>query len=64
MASYCQGAKRAEEPAVMQRNQAERDDDKKNRLLVDMPAEKEGRVAAERDCADERFPSRFIEQSK
>jgi hypothetical protein len=64
VASDRQRPESAKEPAIMQRNQAEGDDDQENRFLVNMPTEKEGSVTTKRDCTDKRLPRWLVEQSK
>ena len=54
----------AEIAAVLECHQTEWDDDKQDRLLVDVPAEEKRRVATECDGADEGFPGRLEEQSE
>ncbi len=51
-----QGAEGAEVAAVLEREKAEGDDDEQDRFLVDVPAEEEGSVGAERQGADEVVP--------
>jgi hypothetical protein len=56
-----QGSKGAKESAIVERNQAERDDDKKNSLLVNMPAEQEGSIPTQGDRTNESFPRWFVQ---
>lgn len=56
------GSEGAKVASVLERQQAERDDDEEDGFFVDVPAEEEGSVAAERDGRDEGFPSRFQEE--
>ena len=44
----------------MKCNQTERNNDKQNRLFMDVPAEKEGGIATERKCTNEGFPSWLV----
>jgi hypothetical protein len=64
VASNRQRPKGAEEPAVVKGDQTERNDDKEDRFLVNVPTKEEGSVATQRDCANKRLPRRFVEQSK
>ena len=48
----------AEIASILESEQAEWDDDKKNCLLVDVPAEQERSIAAESDCRNEVVPCR------
>lgn len=60
----CHG-QRSESPqvtSIFERGQAERDDDKQNSFLMDMPAEEERRVATECHGANERLPTGLEEQ--
>lgn len=56
MPRYSQGSECTEVSPVSERHQAERDDDKEDGLLVDMPAKQEGCVATERHCTDKCLP--------
>lgn len=51
-----EGTEGAEITAVFEGNEREGDDDEQDGFLVDVPAEKEGGVAAEGYGADECFP--------
>lgn len=62
MACYCQWSKSAKVSTIFECDQAEWNDDKQNSLLVNMPTEKEGCVATQRNRADEGVPSRFEEK--
>ncbi len=57
-----QGAEGAEVAAVLEREKAEGDDDEEDRFLVDVPAEEEGGVGAERQGGDEIVPRRAEEE--
>lgn len=48
----------AQVPPVLKREQTERDNDKEHGLLMDVPAEEERRVTAERDGANKVVPGR------
>jgi hypothetical protein len=48
----------AQVPSILERQKAERQNDKENCLLVDVPAKKKGCVAAEGDCCDKVVPGR------
>lgn len=62
MAGYREGAEGAEVASVFEGEEAEGDDDEEDGFLVDMPAEEEGRVAAECEGADEVVPGRSEEE--
>lgn len=47
---------------VSQRNQTKRDYDQENGLFVNVPAEQERGISAERDRTDEIFPCRLREE--
>jgi hypothetical protein len=51
-------------PAILECYKAEWNDDKQDRLFVNVPAEKERRVTAERHGADKGFPRGFEEESE
>ena len=52
----------AEVSAVFQGEEGEGDDDEEDGLLVDVPAEEEGGVAAKDDCREEGFPCGLEEE--
>ncbi len=62
MARHRQRPERAQVPPVLERDQAERDDDQQHRLLVHVPAKQKRRVAAQRHRPDEGVPRRLQEQ--
>lgn len=61
MACNSQGSECTKESTVVERNQAEGNDDQEDGFLVNVPAEEEGRVTAECDCAHKRLPRWLVE---
>jgi hypothetical protein len=61
MTCYCQGSEGAKESAVMKCDQAERNDNEKDSLLVDMPAEQERGVPTQGDRANKGLPLWFVQ---
>lgn len=59
-----QRPERAEESAVMERNQTERNNDKKDCLLVNVPTKEEGGISTKRDRTNESLPRWFVEHSE
>ena len=57
MTRHSQRSEGSQEAAIFQCKQAEGNDDEQDRLLVHMPAEKERRIATERDGRNEVVPS-------
>lgn len=57
MPCHSQRSECAKVSTVPERYQTERDNDKENGLLMDVPAKEERCVAAKRHCTDESFPS-------
>lgn len=64
MTSNSQGPESPVIPAILERYQTEGNNDKQNRLFVDVPAEEKRCVATERDGADKGFPGRLEEESE
>ena len=62
MACHSEGSEGAEVATVVERDQAERNDDQQNRFLVDMPAEEERGVSAESGSCHEYRPCRSKEE--
>ena len=62
MACHSQWAEGAEMATVVERDQAERNDDEQNRFFVDVPAEEEGGVSAESGSCHEVRPCRPKEE--
>lgn len=62
MACHSQWAEGAEMATVVERDQAERNDDEQNRFLVNMPAEEERGVSAESGSCHEIGPCRAQEE--
>ena len=58
MPGHRKRSKGPEVTSISQGQQAERDDDEEDSLLVDMPAEEERGVATQSDSSNEGFPSR------
>lgn len=63
MACHSQWSKCSEVTTVPERNQAERDDHDQDRLLMDVPAEKERRISTEGHSTDEVLPGGLEEQA-
>jgi hypothetical protein len=61
MACYGEWAERSKVSAIIERNQAEGDDDKENSFLMDVPAEEERGVGAEGGSCDKVGPCRTEE---
>jgi hypothetical protein len=56
MTGYRQGSEGAKIPSILQGNETERDDDKKDRLLVDVPTEEKRGISAQSDRPNKRIP--------
>jgi len=59
-----QRAEGAEVSTVAEGHQAERDDDKQNCFLMNVPAEEERGVAAQSDRTNEGLPRRFVKETQ
>ena len=64
MTSNSQGPESPVIPAILERYQAEGNNDQEYSLLMNVPAEEKRCVATERDGADKGFPGRLEEESE
>ena len=62
MPRHGQGPERADMASVLESDEAEGDEDEENGLLVHMPPEQEGGIAAQCHGADESVPGRTVEK--
>ena len=64
MASNSQRSERAKVSPVAERNQAEWYNHKQNSFFMHVPAKQEGGVAAQSNCANERFPRWLVQKTQ
>lgn len=62
MTRHCQGSECTKISSILERNEAEGNDDKQDSFLVNVPTEQERRITAECGCSNKGMPARAEEE--